>query len=143
MTKNIATTKRRLLQYLDSKDVKLVEFYKKTEIKRGFLDSDKLDASVSDVFLAKIIAVFEDLNLVWLISGVGEMELNTPPNNQKIDRTAKEKLIKEIFGSDNEEVNKKLDHLIKLVEDKLVKIEGKLNKIDMIYDIEKEMEDSK
>ena len=45
----------------------------KTGIKRGFLDTDKLDSSVSDMFLAKIIAVFPELNIEWLLTGEGEM----------------------------------------------------------------------
>lgn len=70
---NFATTKGRILQYIDFKGIKIKEFYEKTGIKRGFLDSDKLKSSVSDVFLTIIFACFNDLNPVWLITGKGEM----------------------------------------------------------------------
>ncbi|MEE3725377.1 hypothetical protein EJN86_11570 [Riemerella anatipestifer] len=70
---NFATTKERIIQYIDFKGIKIKDFYKKTGIKRGFLDSDKLKSSVSDVFLAIIFATFNDVNPIWLITGEGEM----------------------------------------------------------------------
>ena len=59
-------TKRRILQFIEYKGIGITNFFKKTGIKRGFLDTDKLDSSVSDMFLAKIIAVFPELNIEWL-----------------------------------------------------------------------------
>lgn len=70
---NLATSKKRLLQYLSSKHISVTVFLQETGIKRGFLDGDKLKASISDIFLAKIIAKYEDLNIEWLITGNGEM----------------------------------------------------------------------
>lgn len=66
-------TKRRILQFIDYKGIGITKFFKETGIKRGFLDTDKLDSSVSDMFLAKIIAVFPELNIEWLLTGEGEM----------------------------------------------------------------------
>ena len=70
---NFATTKEKILQYLDFKGISNTNFFKETQIKRGFLDSDKLKASVSDIFLTKIIATYPEINLEWLITGNGEM----------------------------------------------------------------------
>lgn len=69
----LATTKERLLQYLEAKEISTSSFLKETGIKRGFLDTDKLKASVSDIFLTIIIAKYTDLNLEWIITGKGEM----------------------------------------------------------------------
>ncbi len=66
-------TKRRILQFIEYKGIGITIFFKKTGIKRGFLDTDKLDSSVSDMFLAKIIAVFPELNIEWLLTGEGNM----------------------------------------------------------------------
>ncbi|MEB3035994.1 hypothetical protein [Capnocytophaga ochracea] len=66
-------TKRRILQFIDYKGIGITKFFKETGIKRGFLDTDKLDSSVSDMFLAKILAVFPELNIEWLLTGEGEM----------------------------------------------------------------------
>lgn len=69
----LATTKTRLLEYLDYKGITKSEFYSQTQIKRGLLDSDKLSATVPDTAIAKIIATYPDLNIVWLITGNGVM----------------------------------------------------------------------
>lgn len=69
----IASTKERILQYIDFKKITIGNFLRETDIKRGFLDTDKLNATVSDVFIAKIVAAYEDLNIVWLVTGKGEM----------------------------------------------------------------------
>lgn len=70
---NFATTKERIVYFIEQQGVTTKEFLEKTTIKRGFLDSDKLKATVSDVFLAKIIAVYSEINLEWLITGNGSM----------------------------------------------------------------------
>ena len=72
-TKNIATTKERILQYIDFKGIGRTEFYKKTGLKRGILDSDKLKTAISDKFLANIIATYPEINPEWLLTGKGEM----------------------------------------------------------------------
>lgn len=77
---NFATTKERILHFIENQDIKVSDFLRKTEIKRGFLDADKLNSAVSDVFLAKIIAVFPELSLEWLITGKGEMLKNSEQN---------------------------------------------------------------
>lgn len=68
-----ANTKHRISQFIDYKCIDRKIFFEKTGIKRGFLDSDKLESTVSDESIAKIIAAFPDLNLEWLITGRGNM----------------------------------------------------------------------
>ena len=74
----IASTKERILEYTDFKGISKSEFYKKNELKRGLLDSDKLNQSISDIFLAKIIANNPDINPIWLLTGKGNMLLEEP-----------------------------------------------------------------
>lgn len=69
----LVTTKERILHYIHFKGFSVKCFLDKTKIKRGFLDSDKLKATVSDFFITKIIAIFPDLNLYWLLTGEGDM----------------------------------------------------------------------
>lgn len=73
---NLVTTKQRILQFLESKGIKIAKFYADTGIKRGFLDSDKLDGAVSDMHIAKIVAVYPGLNVIWLVTGAGNMILS-------------------------------------------------------------------
>lgn len=68
-----ATTKQRIIQYIENKGISVKDFLEKTEIKRGFLDSDKLESTVSDVFITKIIAKYNDINIEWLLTGKGSM----------------------------------------------------------------------
>lgn len=70
---NFATTKERIIYFINYQGVSVKDFLDKTGIKRGFLDSDKLKATVSDVFLTKIIAKYPDINLEWLLTGHGSM----------------------------------------------------------------------
>lgn len=70
---NFATTKEKIIQFIDFKQISTTNFFKETGIKRGFLDSDKLKASVSDIFIAKIFAKYPEINLEWLITGEGKM----------------------------------------------------------------------
>lgn len=69
----IATTKERILQFIDYLGFSKLQFYEKTGMKRGFLDGDKLKTSIPDTFIATIIAVFPELNPIWLITGDGDM----------------------------------------------------------------------
>ena len=72
----IATTKERIMKILEVKGDNPADFYRKTGIKRGFLDADKLKSTVNDVFIAMIIASYPDINIEWLISGDGNMLKN-------------------------------------------------------------------
>ena len=69
----LANTKYRILHYIDSKGISKSTFYEETGLKRGLLDKDKMDATVTDVFIAKILAKYKDLNSEWLLTGEGSM----------------------------------------------------------------------
>ena len=84
----IVNTKNKILQFLDYKGISKSTFYATTKIKRGFLDTDKLKSAVSDLFLARIIEKFPELNLYWLISGQGEML--EQPCSKKLEKIQEE-----------------------------------------------------
>ncbi len=69
----LVRTKHRIKEFIEYKGITPKEFLKETEIKRGFLDSDKLNSTVSDVFIAKIIAKYPEINIKWLLTGEGYM----------------------------------------------------------------------
>jgi len=68
-----ANTKERILKYLDYKGISVKQFFIDTGIKRGFLDTDKLNVAVSDTHLAMICAAYEDASLEWFVSEKGDM----------------------------------------------------------------------
>ncbi len=69
----IATTKQRILQFIDYKCISKQKFFSETGLKRGFLDADKLETSIPDTFIAIIIAIYPEINIEWLITGNGPM----------------------------------------------------------------------
>ncbi len=73
ITNFIAMTKHRIIQFLEKEKISKTKFFQITGIKRGFLDTDKLNQAVSDEHLTKIIAAFPTLNLYWLVTGESEM----------------------------------------------------------------------
>lgn len=73
-------TKDRILQYLKIKNISKPQFYSDLGIKRGLLDADKMNATVTDVIIAKIIVVYTDINPVWLLTGEGAILKNESSN---------------------------------------------------------------
>lgn len=63
-------SKNRLLQYIEYKGIKKVDFYKATGLSNGFLDKN---ANISSDKIEIISSTFEDLSIDWLVSGRGEM----------------------------------------------------------------------
>ncbi len=94
MTKKIATLKQRLVQFLEYKGISKSNFYKKTGLKRGILDNDKLHTGLNDKSIAIIIANFPEINPIWLLTGEGEMLKKGPEmhseNAQKMELAQKE-----------------------------------------------------
>lgn len=118
---NFASTKERLLQYLDYKGITVSNFFKETGIKRGFLDTDKLKSTVNDVFLTIIIATYPDINLIWLISGKGEMLNNYLTENLLDNKTSTDNSLElqELIATQKD--------LIKMQKDKIEELERKLS----------------
>ncbi len=105
MSEKNSKTKRRLLEYLESKGISKVEFMRETGIKRGFLDTDKLDSTVTDYYINLIIKVYNDLSLEWLITGKGEMIVNNNENFSNLDVLA---ITKYIIANEDEFLENKL-----------------------------------
>lgn len=118
---NFASTKERILQYLDYKGVTITKFLKETGIKRGFLDTDKLKSAVSDVFLAIIIATYPDINLIWLITGNGEMLNNNSTENVNNTKGFN------ISSNELQDLIATQKDLIKMQKDKIEELERKLS----------------
>lgn len=80
----LATTKERLLHFIEYMRISKSQFYSDLGIKRGLLDSDKLKATISDTIIAKILVTYKDLSINWLLTGEGNM-LRT---DEKTDETS-------------------------------------------------------
>ncbi len=64
------TEKEKIKQFIEDKGVNPSQFYKKTGLSNGFLDSGK---SIGADKIKIIISHYPDLNLYWLIADEGEM----------------------------------------------------------------------
>lgn len=73
--------KSNLLIYLKKKNISRPEFYKKTGLSNGFLDRND---GISSDKIETIINIFSDLSIFWLITGKGEMILNSSEIEQQI-----------------------------------------------------------
>jgi hypothetical protein len=119
-TMKIATTKERILQLLENKKISRAKFFKETGIKRGFLDSDKLNQAVSDEHFAKIIAKYPDINIEWLLTGKGEMLRNVKTADVSSESTTiKENNVTTLISILNRtlaEKDKQIDRLLSIIE---------------------------
>lgn len=83
------TTKERILQLASDNGLMKTSLLKKCGLRRGFLDTDKMDGAVTDKQLAAILAAFPQVNLEWLITGDGQMYKPTtvlPTDTVSLDR---------------------------------------------------------
>lgn len=71
------TTKERIAKYLEYKQISQYEFSKRTGLANGFLNSG---ANVTSIKLDIITTEFSDLNLIWLVKGIGPMIIPTETN---------------------------------------------------------------
>ncbi|APD06729.1 hypothetical protein UJ101_01210 [Flavobacteriaceae bacterium UJ101] len=62
--------RKRILQYIDYKNITRYRFYKDMQLSNGFLDKE---GSVRSDICEKICYQYPDLNLYWLITGKGTM----------------------------------------------------------------------
>lgn len=121
----IASTKERILQFIDYKCISKTLFFEKTGIKRGFLDSDKLNQAVSDDHITKIIANYPEVSIEWLLTGNGHMlrsntkEAEKTIYNNTNCNSLKDKNISTLISILNDtlkEKDKQIDRLLSIIE---------------------------
>jgi hypothetical protein len=67
--------KQRILHFVDTLNISRRDFYAITGISRGTLESS---TSITEDTLAKFIAIYHNVNPVWLLSGASTMLLPQP-----------------------------------------------------------------
>lgn len=88
--------KANLLKYLEIKNEKKPDFYRKTGLSNGFLDKNE---HISSKNLEIIISIYTDLDLYWLVTGEGSMYRTPgvmneapPPDRDEVVRLLREKV---------------------------------------------------
>ena len=69
--KDKTAVKERLIQFLAYKNIGQNKFEKESGISNGYISHVK--SSIGSDVLTKIISVYSDLNIIWLLTGNGEM----------------------------------------------------------------------
>lgn len=78
---------QRLSQYIENKGISLYAFENKLEVSRGSISKAiKENKSIGSNVLENILATFEDINPVWLMTGKGNM-LSVPEVYNQPDQT--------------------------------------------------------
>lgn len=68
------TARERLRIYIDYKGISKYRFYKEAGLSNGFLDKE---GNIGSDKCEKIYYLYPDLNLIWLITGEGDMILSS------------------------------------------------------------------
>lgn len=109
----ISPIKERILKFADTLDISRREFYKKTGISRGTLESS---TGITEDTLAKFIATFGELSPEWILTGRGEMLRN----NDTIQSISGNSNI-QISGNENMAISHRdLEDKITYLEDKVL-----------------------
>lgn len=73
--------KERLLQYLELKGISKSKFYQETKLSNGYLDKNP---NINSDRLEIISSVYRDINLIWLVTGEGDMLISgTEPQKKE------------------------------------------------------------
>lgn len=78
--------KKRILQYLEYKDISKYKFYRETGITRGILDQNN---GISEDNTARFLAHYKEVSPEWLLTGKGPMlsptyKIDSTENNENI-----------------------------------------------------------
>ena len=71
--------KQKILLYLDKKGITPYDFYKKSGVTRGVLGQNN---GISEDNLSRFLAYASDVNVLWLMTGKGDMLCSPPSPNE-------------------------------------------------------------
>jgi SOS-response transcriptional repressor LexA len=92
------TTIKRLYQWLESKDESIYKFSKNIGVSNGYFSKQKKsNGAISSNVIEKIVNYYDNLNLNWLLTGKGIMELE---DNEILNNFNNNKFIPLIRDSD-------------------------------------------
>lgn len=123
--------KQNILKYLDFKGISPYKFYQESGITRGILSQNN---GMSEENTAKFLAYCNEVNIEWLITGKGEMLIDTP-DDIFVNRTSfksEEERKRELFNSFGF-INSGDDNLMKMVAN-LERFNDMLTKAGLLQD---------
>lgn len=91
MSTKLSTIKERILQLSENLGVTKQEFFKKIEITYGNFTGDKKKTPINSNAIENILRIYPETNLMWLITGAGDMfneaskKIEYPELKKKLD----------------------------------------------------------
>lgn len=96
------TVKERLGKFIDEKGLTRRAFYRAAGLPNGFLDKGE---NFGTDLLEKIYCTYPELNMVWLVTGQGQMLQEIAPNSApNAAPNAENQAQKDLVDSDNEDL---------------------------------------
>jgi hypothetical protein len=80
--------KDRLREFLNTKRISKLEFYKNINVANGYLDKD---GAVNSDILATILTKYPELNIYWLLFGKEDMYIKSQENSKPHESSCDEK----------------------------------------------------
>ncbi|MBS7232842.1 helix-turn-helix transcriptional regulator [Flavobacterium psychroterrae] len=80
----ISTIKENILQYIEKQSISKTDFYEKTGFSASNFKGKGLNSEIGGDKIVKILSLYKDINIEWLITGKGSMlksDLNTPSDS--------------------------------------------------------------
>ena len=102
------TVKNRLTQFLEYKEIKQAEFCRSINVSTAFVSSMRV--SIQPDKIKSIALAYPELNIKWLITGIGDM---LEPNNEHINQTLE--YLSEVVNALKSK-DEQIDRLLKLME---------------------------
>lgn len=114
----MATTRERIRYFVENQQIKPQDFFNKTGLKRGYLDTSHSESAVKDTVIAKILENYQQINPVWLLTGKGEMLSSATTLNEPGEAYKKEgSHLKGILFEDQTVIERKLNLILKKIDD--------------------------
>lgn len=98
---NISPVKQRILLFAESLGISKRDFYLKIGVSRGTLESK---TGITEDILAKFIATYPDISIVWLLTGEGSMLRSESTAPMVPIATDKESFYKELIEKKDKEI---------------------------------------
>ncbi len=124
---NISPIKQRILQYIDTYCSGKREFYTKTGISRGTLESK---TGISEETFTKIFATYQNLSPIWVLLGKGLMILDE--NDLSIEEENNTANCSRCIDKDKS--IKTLEKYISLLEEKVNDLKDRIKSIETKFD---------
>jgi hypothetical protein len=121
--KNISQVKQRILQFVETMNIKKEKFYQETSLCGANFRGKSAESELSCDKIAIILRVYDDLNPDWLLLGKGQM-LRTDSTSETTSPTQSDNPASNPLDNPDKHIIELQDKLIKQLEHRIETIES-------------------